>query len=41
MKSIKTDTCEGRVKRMRILVQRDTPLCGDFKTFTRDSDKKA
>ena len=25
---------------MRISVRRDTPLCGNFKTFMRDSDNK-
>ena len=38
--SIKTQSREGRGKGMRISVRRETPLCGDFKTFMRDSDNK-
>ena len=38
--SIKMQFREGRGKGMRISVRRETPLCGDFKTFMRDSDNK-
>ena len=39
--SIKTHTHEGRGKRTRISVRKDTSLCVDFKTFIRDSYSKA
>ena len=38
--SIRMQSREGRGKGMRISVRRETPLCGDFKTFMRDSDNK-
>ena len=39
--SIKTQIRESRRKGMHISVRRNTPLCGDFKTFMRDSDNRA
>ena len=39
--SIERQAHEGRGKRMRISVGRDTPLSEDSKTFMRDSDNKA
>ena len=39
--SIKTQTREGRGKRISISVRRDTPLREDLKTFMTDSYNKA